>query len=83
MADILKQIVKHMDGVNKAAVADAAAKAMAEHCDGRIEAAKTALFGILGDLRNCADDALDEGRKAESRAYRAFAARLASVIKRL
>lgn len=36
MADIMKTFIKHMDGVNKAAVADAAARAMAEHCDARI-----------------------------------------------
>lgn len=43
MADILKTVVRHMDGVHKAAVADAAAKAMAEHCDRRIAQALKAV----------------------------------------
>lgn len=43
MADILKTFVKHMNGLSKAAVADAAAKAMAEHCDKRIEVARKAV----------------------------------------
>lgn len=36
MADPLKQFIKHMDGVNAAKQYDAAARAMAEHCDERI-----------------------------------------------
>jgi hypothetical protein len=43
MPDIFKTFIKHMDGVNKAAVADAAAKAMAEHCDARIETLRAAM----------------------------------------
>lgn len=37
MADIMKSFICHMDGLSKAAMADAAAKAMAEHCDKRME----------------------------------------------
>ena len=43
MADIFKQFVRHLDGVNKAAVADAAGRAIAEHCDKRIAKAKRAI----------------------------------------
>lgn len=51
MPDIFKTFVKHMDGVNKAAVADAAAQAMAEHCDSRIEKAKAALREIIDECQ--------------------------------
>jgi hypothetical protein len=82
MADIFKQFVKHMDGVNKAAVADAASRAMAEHCDQRIDAMKAMLKDILQDCRDCADNAAEEGRKGEARSWRALAARINNVIRR-
>ena len=47
MTDVFKTFIKHMDGVHKAAVADAAAKAMAEHCDARIEKMRSALRDLL------------------------------------
>lgn len=43
MADIMKKFIGHMEGVHKARVFDAAAKAMAEHCDKRIAKALRAL----------------------------------------
>jgi len=46
MADIFKTFIKHMDGVNRAAIADAAAMAMAEHCDARIKQMQDALIQI-------------------------------------
>lgn len=46
MADIFKIFIKHMDGVNRAAVADAAAMAMAEHCDARMKKLQDALIQI-------------------------------------
>lgn len=47
--DMLKQFIRNMDGINKAAVADAAAKAMAEHCDARILAMSAVLRIALDD----------------------------------
>lgn len=43
MADIMKQFIRHMDGMAKFRVANAAAKAMAEHCDKRIAKALKAI----------------------------------------
>lgn len=43
MADIFKSFVANMNGIRAAAIADAAAKTMAEHCDKRIEAARKAI----------------------------------------
>jgi len=43
MADVMKQILSHMDGMAKFAVADAAAKVMAAHCDKRIAKVRKAI----------------------------------------
>lgn len=51
MADILKKFTKHMDGINAARQYDAAAKAMAEHCDARIAKAKNALTEIVDECQ--------------------------------
>lgn len=79
MADMLRKFIKHMDGLNKAALADTAAKAMAEHCDERMEKARKALSDILEDCRGCSVNAAEEGKKGEARAWRAMAARIAAV----
>lgn len=54
MADIFKQFVRHLDGVNRAAVADAAGKAIAEHCDERIAKAIKAIKREQKTLRKLA-----------------------------
>ena len=83
MADIFKTFIKHMDGTAKAEVADAAAKAMAEHCDQRIRKGKEKLSELLEEVRECAEEARVEGRKGEARAWRSTASRIAHIRKHL
>lgn len=80
MADMLRSFVKHMDGINKAAIADAAAKAMAEHCEDRIQKAKTKLAELEAICRECA---AGSKFKPEVAAYRSMAAKIAAVQKRI
>lgn len=49
MADVMRKFMKHMDGINAARQYDAAAKAMAEHCDERIAKAKAVLSEIINE----------------------------------
>jgi hypothetical protein len=43
MADIMKQFIRHMEGTYKARQSDAAAKAIAKHCDARIAKLRKAI----------------------------------------
>jgi len=83
MADIFKQFIRHMDGVNRAAVADAAGKAIAEHCDKRIDKARKALLDVAEDCSVCSGAAAEEGNKGDARAWRAVAGRLRGIAKRM
>lgn len=80
MTDVLKTLVRHLDGAAKGALADAAAKAMAEHCDNRIRKVSQSLCSIATDCMDCAREAETEGRKGEARAWKAMGRRVSKLI---
>jgi len=77
MADIMKQFIRHMDGMAKFNVANAAAKAMAEHCDKRIEKKDREVARLRKALQKIADLPLRETRTSDKPPLQGRARRIA------